>query len=180
MTAPSWPPGWYPSPGGEPGWRYWDGSVWTERRVLDFTEYRALNRTSTTRVVPILGCLICALFTGMLGLVFLGGFAWDYHNYAGGTPARATVTECSGGKRNTCWAEWTTADGRSGRGVLVGGLFDGSDRVGTTLDVHVDRKGTSYTALPALGSAVGGGILFVLSIGFFIAAAVVFLIRKRR
>jgi hypothetical protein len=117
----------------------------------------------------------------MLGLVFLGGFAWDYHVYSGGTPARATVTDCSGGKRNTCWAEWTTADGRSGRGVLVGGLFDGSDRVGTTLDVHVDRKGTSYTPRAGLGSAVGGGVLLVVSISILIAATVfLILIRKRR
>jgi uncharacterized protein DUF2510 len=32
--TPSWPPGWYPSPGGEPGQRYWDGYAWTEHRAV--------------------------------------------------------------------------------------------------------------------------------------------------
>jgi len=171
MTAPSWPPGWYPSPGGEPGQRYWDGSAWTE--------HRAVNRTSTTRVLPPV-LLMLALFPGMLALVFFFFAASAHHNYSAGTPARATITDCSGGKDSHCWAEWTTADGRSGGGIIEGGLFDGSDRVGTTLDVHVNRKGIPYAPRAGLGSAVIGGVCLVVSISLLIGAATVFLIRKRR
>jgi hypothetical protein len=112
------------------------------------------------------------VLTGLLALALLGGGGFLLFTQQNGTPAKATVTECSQGRRSVvCTGTWVAGgDLAGGDGRVVRGTIDGASSadLGTTIDVRLagERAYTTSRRLPVIllccGVAVVVGAAFEL------------------
>jgi Protein of unknown function (DUF2510) len=175
MTVPT-PSGWYPDPSGQPAQRYCDGRQWTQ-----WTEHQdpPAPQSATAGAPRVLLALIVGAGMAVVAAVALLFFfvsAEVYYSYSAGTPTTATVTDCGKSDRSGCEATWSIG-GVPGYGKISGGLFDGTDRVGSTHDVRVHGR-TAYTPNSWTTPSVIGGCVLVG--GLFVVFVVAFVVIRPR
>ena len=103
-----------------------------------------------------------------LGLFGLGYQARDIYEYHVGAPTTATIDRCvPSGKSTTCYGTWSVG-GRSQTGPIHGA--GKSDRVGSSLDVHVSG-GTAYAASTGHWSSYVGILVGALFMALFVFGA---------
>jgi hypothetical protein len=131
----------------------------------DATPKVGYNRRSALRRFRRLNALV-GIGALVVSLVGFGVGAYSVYAYQAGTPTKATIVSCwrSKGTGRTCQGTWTI-DGASHRG-RINGKLDDSQKVGSSVDVHV-FGGKAYTTAWdkwwfIAGGVVGGLGLFVL------------------
>jgi hypothetical protein len=166
MTVPT-PPGWYPDLGGRPVRWYFDGTQWTEHPLPPAPRSATVAAPRIVLVLIVVGGMALVAVPSLV--MFLVG-ALVYHSYSAGTPTTATVMDCNHGSRKSCEATWSIG-GVPGYGPISGGLFDGTDRVGSTHDVRVHGRTAytpnSWTTPSVIGGCVLVGGLFVVFVVSF-------------